>query len=247
MARIWQGAHEMLKVDFHAHTADDPCDRIPYSAAELVERAAQVGLDALAITLHDSQYDGGHLADFARQRGVTLIPGIERTILGRHVLLINFPAKVVGVSSFEELAELKTHHRQGLVIAPHPFFPLTHSLRGLTDRHRELFDAVEYNGCYTSLLNFNRAAVRWASGRKKPVVGCSDAHRLEMVGMTCSLVDAVQPTADDICAAVKEDRVQVSTRPLSAIAAASYLAKITLSGRRHAQVGPDTSPAAAST
>ena len=80
----------MLKVELHAHTSDDPVDDIPYSTHQLIDRAAQLGYHALAITLHDRQLDVRPFASYAAERGITLIPGIERTIEGRHVLLLNF-------------------------------------------------------------------------------------------------------------------------------------------------------------
>jgi predicted metal-dependent phosphoesterase TrpH len=221
-----------LRVDFHIHTADDPCDQIPYSVEQLIERASQLGLDALAITLHERQHDVGPAAAVARRFGITLIPGIERTVEGRHVLLLNFPPQATALASFEELARLKAHHGQGLIVAPHPFFPLSHSLGGLLDRYGALFDAIEYSGCYTSALNFNRAAVRWAKARGKPMVGCSDGHRLSILGETCSLVESASRTADDICAAVRSGRVEVSTRPLSPVKFAIYLAQIVLTPNR---------------
>ena len=45
----------VLKADLHIHTGDDPVDRIPYSTLELIDRAAVLGYDVLAITLHDLQ------------------------------------------------------------------------------------------------------------------------------------------------------------------------------------------------
>ena len=80
----------MLKVDLHIHTSDDPIDRIPYSTFELIDRAAALGYDALAITLHDVQLDVTPFNASAAARGIVLIPGIERTVEGRHVLLLNF-------------------------------------------------------------------------------------------------------------------------------------------------------------
>ena len=81
----------MLKVDLHIHTAEDPTDNIVHGAPALIDRAVELGFDALAITLHDRQLADGRLTAYARERGITLLPGIERTIHGRHVLLINFP------------------------------------------------------------------------------------------------------------------------------------------------------------
>jgi predicted metal-dependent phosphoesterase TrpH len=231
----------VLKIDLHIHTADDPVDRIPHAATDLIERAAQLGFQALAITLHDAQYDARPLSAFAERRGITLIPGIERTILGRHVLLINFPPVAERVETFEDVAALRSAYPQGLVIAPHPFFPLTNCLRRWMDRYADLVDAVEYNGCYTSMLNFNRAAVEWARTRGKPMIGGSDTHRLQVFGLTYSLVDAVEQTAEAVCAAVKQGRVQTKSQPLSAAGLVNYLGRMVVGGRH-----PPTSQAALS-
>ncbi|MBI4485498.1 MAG: PHP domain-containing protein [Acidobacteria bacterium] len=230
----------MLKVDLHTHTADDPVDTIPYTARELIDRAAELRFDALAITLHDRQQGPSELSAYARGRGVELIPGVERTIHRKHVLLLNFPGAVSeSVDSFEDLFRLRQRHPQGLVVAPHPFYPAPSCLRGLMDRHADLFDAVELNSFYTHWFDFNAAARRWAHRFGKPVVANSDAHRLSLFGGSCSYVDA-EPGADSICSAIKAGRVKVETRPLPLLAAATYFASLTCSGlgrRRAAGLG----------
>src|SRR5438132_1025045 len=106
----------MLKVDLHTHTSDDPSDRISYSTFDLIDRAAELQFDAIAVTLHDCQLDPSPYRDYAAARGIVLIPGIERTIEGRHVLLLNFSRAAESVSSFADLARLKERER-GLVVA----------------------------------------------------------------------------------------------------------------------------------
>jgi hypothetical protein len=202
----------VLKVELHAHTSDDPLDRIPYSVPALIDRAAALGYDALAITLHDRQLDVSAYEQYAFDRGIVLIPGIEREIQGCHVLLLNFSTQSEQVHSFEDLAALRSRER-GLVVAPHPFFPTWGLGRHMT-RHPELFDAVEYNAMYTRSLNFNRAAERWARAHGKPIVGNGDIHRLEQLGTTYSLVDADRNPAS-ICAAIAAGRVQLETTPLT--------------------------------
>jgi predicted metal-dependent phosphoesterase TrpH len=214
----------MLKVELHAHTADDPYDRIPHSATELVDRVAALGYRALAITLHDRQIDLRPLASHAADRGVVLIPGIERTIQGRHVLLINFRRGATDVASFDDLARLK-QHEPGLVIAPHPFFPARSCLRGLMNVHAALFDAVECNAMFTRWLDFNRAALDWAARRGVPVVGNGDIHRLHQLGTTYSLVES-DPYPDAICEAIRGGRVRVEARPLSVLTAARTFAEL---------------------
>src|SRR3982751_160026 len=160
----------MLKVELHTHTGDDPVDTIPHSTVDLIDRAALLGYDAVAITLHETQLDLRRFAAHAADRGIVLIPGVERTIEGRHVLLLNFRHAAADVRTFAELRQLKSAQR-GLVIAPHPFFPGTMCLGRDLDRHGDLFDAVERNAMYTRALDFNRRAERWAARQGKPVVG----------------------------------------------------------------------------
>ena len=211
----------MLKVELHSHTPDDPYDRIPYTTLELIDRAAQLGYDALAVTLHDRQLDIQRLESYAVERGITLIPGIERSIQGKHVLLLNFRRGAEEVRSFDDLARLR-QREPGLVVAPHAFFPHPSCLRGLLDRHADLFDAIEYNAMFTSTVNFNERAVRWARAHDKPVVGNGDVHRLRQLGSTYSLVDA-ERNADAICAAIQAGKVRVVAAPLSALTAAGLI------------------------
>jgi len=223
-----------LKVELHTHTDDDPVDRIPYTIFDLIDRAASLGYGALAVTLHDLQLDLRHFHQHAAERGLVLIPGVERTIQGRHVLLLNFAGGTEHVRTFDDLARLKSR-TPGLVVAPHPFFPAFACLRGALDRHADLFDAVEVNAMFTSTLNFNRRAERWAERHGKPLVGNCDVHQLRQLGTTYSLVDAA-PNADAICEAIAAGRVRVESRPLTWIEATGIMATML---RSH--VGPHAS------
>jgi predicted metal-dependent phosphoesterase TrpH len=214
----------VLKVELHAHTSDDPVDDIPHSTPQLIDRAAELGYHALAITLHDRQLDVRPFASYAADRGVTLIAGIERTIEGRHVLLLNFSSATESVHSYDDLAQLKSRER-GVVVAPHPFYPIGFSLREKMDRYANLFDAVEYNAMFTSLLNFNTPATRWARVHGKPMVGNGDVHRLRQLDSTYSLVDA-EPDPDAICDAIRDCRVDVHAQPLSMATAATIMGQL---------------------
>ena len=129
----------MLKVDciptrprirkLHSHTHE-----------RLIDRAAALGYGALAITLHDCWLDLGGVRDYARGRGITLIAGVEKTVEGKHVLLINFDAESEGADSFEKLARLRRSQPAGLVVAPHPFYPARTCLGQLLETHAGLFE-----------------------------------------------------------------------------------------------------------
>ena len=215
----------MLKVELHAHTSDDPEDYIAHSTEQLIDRMADLGYDALAITLHDKQIDLAPFEAHARQRNVVLIPGVERTLDGRHLLLINFTERAARVHSFEEVAALKAEEPNGLVVAPHPFFPLGNCLGELMDRYADLYDAVEVSALYARALDFNDRAIRWARAHDTPTVGNGDVHWIEQLGRTYSLVDA-EPTPDAICAAIRAGRVRVETRPFGFVGLLWVLARL---------------------
>jgi predicted metal-dependent phosphoesterase TrpH len=222
----------MLKIELHAHTSDDPHDYIPHSATDLIDRAAELGYNALAITLHDRWFDAGNVIEYAGARGITLIRGVEKSINGKHVLLLNFDVAAERVDTFHQLGELRRSQPAGLVIAPHPFYPARCCLGRLLDRHADLFDAVEVNAFYTShLTRFNNSAVGWAQQAGKPIVANGDIHRLIQLGTTFSLVDA-PPEPDAICDAIRAGKVEIRTQPLTLIRAATYFADLMLAEMR---------------
>jgi predicted metal-dependent phosphoesterase TrpH len=219
-----------LKVDLHLHSSEDPEDLISHDAQTLVERAHVLGFDALALTLHDRQLADARLTAYAKDLGITLIPGLERTIDGRHVLLLNFPAAAENVRTLADIATLKARSN-GIVIAPHPFFPHPSCLRGRMETHADLFDAVEWSYFWTGGLNFNERAARWANERGKPVVGNSDLHDLRQLGRTYSLVDA-ERSADAVCDAIRAGRVSLETTPVPRLELAQVLGGMFRRGRK---------------
>jgi predicted metal-dependent phosphoesterase TrpH len=225
----------MLKIELHAHTDRDPLDRIPHSCRELIDHAATLGYHGLAITLHDRYYDPAADAAYARDRSIVLIPGIERTIGGRHVLLINFPPAVESVRTFDDVARLKSRCA-GLVVVPHAFYPTGSSLGRRLNTHRAVVDAIEVNAMYTRWLNFNRRAVDWALAHGKPIVGNSDLHRLEQLGSTYSLVDA-EAHPDAICDAIRAGRVRIRSQPLSSLQAGIIFSKMAFAGATGRAIG----------
>jgi predicted metal-dependent phosphoesterase TrpH len=214
----------LLTVELHSHSGDDPIDRIWYSTWQLIDRAVEFGYNALAVTLHERQLDLRPFTSYAAERGLTLIPGIEKTIEGKHVLLLNFRRGTEEVHTFADLERLK-RRESGLVIAPHAFFPGSNCLHGLLDRHAGLFDAVEWNAMFTAHVNFNEAAARWAQAHGKPMVGNGDVHRLRQLGTTYSLVDA-ERHPDAICQAVRDGKVSVEANPLTMVNAALLMADL---------------------
>ncbi len=204
----------MLRVDFHHHIDTDPVDGhfVAHTGAALIDQAAAAGLNALAITCHESIPYDGELTRYAAEKGIVLIKGMEASVNGTHVLLINFQEFPAGQCTMADIAAAKS--ADSLVIAPHPFYPSKVAGRIILEEHTPVFDAVEFSGLYTPLTKiFNRRAVNHARRSSLPVVGNTDTHFLWQLGRTYTEVDA-EPNAAAIVEAVRAGRTRLVTKPL---------------------------------
>ncbi len=204
----------MLRADLHNHFDADPIDGrfIRYSIGELIDRAAALGIQVLAVTCHESIPYDDSAARYAKDKGVILLPGMEATVNQQHVLLLNFREYPAGICSAEDIAACKD--AEALVIAPHPFYPAGMSGTDAIRTHPHIFDAVEFSGMYTPLsVRFNRQAQSLAHSLGLPVVGNTDTHFLWQLGYTFSWIDA-PPEKSAVIEAIRQGRVRLETRPL---------------------------------
>lgn len=218
-----------LKIDFHTHTSEDPKDRIGYDAHRLIDRAAELGYDALAVTNHYVVAHTPALESYAGRRGILLMPGVELTLSGKHVLVVN-PRfrRNPGTGTFADLARIAGPDT--LLIAPHPFFHGFKSLQRHLFEHIRRFDAIEFSSYYNHRVDMNRKALAAAAAARKPVVGSSDCHNIWQFGRTCSLVESAKDTRA-IVAAVKAGRVRVQAAPLSLLTMARIGVNFVLTDR----------------
>jgi predicted metal-dependent phosphoesterase TrpH len=202
-----------LKADLHIHTCQGPESIVRWTPREVIDLAAQAGYQILSFTDHDRRTYDSSLACYAQERGIVLIPGVEATIEGRHVLLYNFSHSLEALRTLDDIRRRKGPH--SLVIAPHPFFPGPTSLRQRLVENLDLFDAIEYCHFHTAWLDYNRAAQRLAQANDLPLVGNSDAHLPCQFGTTYSLVET-EPTLEGVLTAIRAGQVRVVSRPLKA-------------------------------
>src|SRR2546425_5283241 len=115
-----------LRADLHIHTNEaEPF--IAYNARDVIARAAREGYRVLTISNHDTLTFSDELAAYARDLGIVLIPGVEATVEGRHVLVYNADVAVDKLRTFADLRRYRTP--DWLVVPPHPFFPAPYCLR----------------------------------------------------------------------------------------------------------------------
>ncbi len=213
-----------LKVDLHTHTSEDPLDVVDYSAFQLIDKACKLEYDAIAITNHDSVTDTPEILDYAKRKGLLLLPGMEATLSQRHIVIINPAIKQNPKgSTIEDLHDMIT--TESLVIAPHPFFPQARSLRSLFFKYPSIFDAVEYSHFYSRWFNWNKKAVQQAEILNLPLVGTSDCHLLWEFGTSYTIVDADKEILS-IVEAVKQGKIELITTPLSTFQIGRVLLKL---------------------
>lgn len=222
-----------LKSDFHLHTSDDRFDAIRHTARTLISTAARKGFKVLAITNHDTFTYDSDLRDYAADLGILLIPGIEKTIEGKHVLILNANLQAEKIRTFSDLRRAR---QDGFFnIAPHPFFIKKYCLQDKLLEHLDLFDAIEFSFFYSRLVNFNRAAVRLAKKKRLPVVGNSDCHILKFMGICHSLIEAESRTLEGVLNAIRNHQLKVVSRPISLPGLARILLEIRDVGRKSPQ------------
>lgn len=66
-----------LLADFHIHTLLSPCAEIEMTPHHIVMRAAQYGVDAVAITDHNASANAAAAVEAAKSYGVKVFPGME--------------------------------------------------------------------------------------------------------------------------------------------------------------------------
>ena len=202
-----------LKADLHIHTCDGITEKeIPYNALELIDMALDKGYEVLSITNHDVLTYSTYMRDYARERGVVLIPGIELTVRGKHILMYNVTDQLHLINNFDDLEQIKD--TDNFIMAPHPFYPCHRSLGRYLKEWIHVFDAIELSHFYTASFDFNKSAIECARQFGLPLVGTSDSHTRHQMGHTYTLIEA-EKEPEAIFEAIKNGKTQVVTAPLT--------------------------------
>ena len=208
-----------LKIDIHMHTSLDPVDGIDgggiviYSPKEAFVAAAKFDIEVLAITHHESIICTPQMHHEAAQSKIRLIPALEATIEGKHVIILN-PVRR-SFKTFDDLAAERAKNPYCFIMAAHPFYPGESCLHEKLAEYVELFDAIEYCHFYLSWFNiWNKKAVSFAESHKKSIIATSDAHTLDAIGLSYSIVEVKSRRIEDIIDALKRpERVTMVTSP----------------------------------
>ncbi|MDD1717446.1 MAG: PHP domain-containing protein [Methanoregulaceae archaeon] len=187
----------MLTCDLHIHSNFSRDGES--SVRDCLMRAADVGLDAIAITDHDTLE--GARAALSRKSRVIVIPGIEiSTVQGHLIVLGTLDPIPPGLDVIETIRI--AHDLGGVVVLPHPFHMWRHGVAVQFRAAMPAVDAIEtFNSRYI-VGTANKKAARVARILGKPCVGGSDAHNARYIGFGRTYVSA-EPDTDSILDAIR--------------------------------------------
>lgn len=220
----------LLKANLHMHTSEDPEDsHLSYSVYGAVDFAKKCNFDVLALTCHQKFVYKKEHGEYASQKGILLIPGIEIAIKGKrlhffkkHTVVLNCDEGAENIDTFQKLADYKKSHPQSFIIAAHPFFwPKSFSEKELRS-NINLFDAIEFCWYYAREINFNKKAEKMAEEYKKPFIATSDTHFLQYLEKNYALIEAEKKDIASVLSAIKQGKFQNKSSPLKITKLISY-------------------------
>lgn len=218
-----------MKVDLHCHTAYS-FDAISNPHA-LFAQAKKAGLDALAITDHNTTRGWAACREASRECRLPLILGEEITTVdnGRKIgdligLFLSDP--ILPGPPLEVIDAVRD--QDGLLIIPHPF-DAQRRFRGLDECWKEA-DAIETLNARVWRSSHNERARDFAERHGIPQAGCSDAHAAFEVGTAYTVAQAAD--LEEFRKALRKGRVWPAGRRSSILVhAISTIAKTGVIGR----------------
>ena len=194
-----------MKCDLHCHTG------YSYDSTakpeEMVEAALRKGVNCLAITDHGEVEGARKAVEYAKDKPILIIPGIEikskeGDILGLNIKEI-IPNKLPGKETIERIKELG-----GLAIIPHPF-GWACSFKGNLEELIPDIDGIE-------VLNAsifgpgNKKALIFSQKHNLPQTAGSDAHFPNFIGQVYLEILGDNLSAEEVLTKVKEGSVKIN-------------------------------------
>ena len=173
-------------IDPHVHSTYSNDSRM--TPQEIIERSRKIGLDAVAITDHDSIK--GSMEGIKESRGFddfVVIPAMEVSTAKGHIVALGIQEEIKPRLSPEETIDM-IREQGGIAVVPHPFVRYR---EGLCDYVKTLdMDAIETLNSRYIFGYSNWKAKKLAEEREIPQIGSSDAHFPGAIGSCITELDA---------------------------------------------------------
>ncbi len=194
-----------LRLDLHVHTE---CSRDSVnSIGDIVRRCHALPIDGYAVCDHDSVEALSETG--ANAGGLVVVPGLEITAKGAHVLCLD-PSDLVpaGLSIVETVERI--HGQGATAVLAHPYaIPRSYvSFKGVETAG---FDAIEVANAaqvpFKLVAGWNRGL---AEKLRLPQTGGSDSHMPETVGRAYTIVESASREPEDVIDAIRKGRTSVA-------------------------------------
>ncbi len=188
-----------MKIDVHIHSRISPCSTL--SINEIIHTAAEIGLDGICITDHNSIEIRHFISEGLQKNGLLVIFGMEYdTPEGDFLLFGPYENLKHGLNAAELLDYVS--ETGGASIAAHPFRnerPVSSEILFTKN-----FNSVEtINGRNTDYEN--KTAENWACFNKFSGCGGSDAHSIIEIGSAYTDFAIPVKTREDLIFAIKNE------------------------------------------
>jgi len=191
---------QVVRFDPHVHTSASADGT--GSVENVLTSCRDRGLDAVAITDHDTTTAARRALDIQDRYDVLVVPGVEISTADGHLLALGIVADPPRNRPLATTVDW-IRDRDGLAIIPHPFQRTRH---GVSRHVIDDCDGIETFNAWamTGLQNHRAAAL--ANRRGYPGLGASDAHRPGMVGTAHTELVVEELTEEALLAAIAAGR-----------------------------------------
>jgi predicted metal-dependent phosphoesterase TrpH len=182
-------AGNRINLELHCHTVFSKDGLIRFDS--LVETAARIGIDAVAITDHDTMEGARELQRWISSRNISLqvIPGEEKTLAdGTHLIGLFLREPITSSEASAAIEEIQA--QGGLCLAPHPF----RQKDGLLRNGAELLPSFMKRGVAFEIFNGKASAVENRQAQELVGLGMvpfagSDAHYESDLGECLNVIE----------------------------------------------------------
>jgi predicted metal-dependent phosphoesterase TrpH len=219
-----------VRLDAHVHTGAS--HDAEGTVREVLARAHNAAVDAVAVTDHDTTVAAREALELQEAYDVTVVPGVEVSTAAGHVLALGVRERPrVGRPLADTVAWIR--RRGGLAVIPHPFQVSRHGVRkaAIDD-----CDGIEVFNAWAMTGIQNRRADAFATRRGYPKLAGSDAHDPATVGSAYTevTVETSSPSVGELLRAVAAGRTRAFGQSTST---RRYVRRYTRAVRRRLRTG----------
>jgi predicted metal-dependent phosphoesterase TrpH len=199
-----------LLLDLHLHTTRSVDSSVRLEDA--VRKVKELGLDGFAVTDHDVLAEISK--DFSENSGLIIIPGMEVSAYGAHVLAFDIEEPIpMNLPLLETVDQI--HGQGGIAIVAHPY-SVFRTWVDSTEIEGAGFDCVEVINAHQFPFGYTLRKNRGLAERLGlPQTGGSDAHTPRTVGRAYTVFNSESRDVKGVLDALRDGRTQAEGRGVS--------------------------------